>query len=839
MRFLFVLLSFCILCVGTANAQNAKDTRYDHNKKTKKLSPEDEAQAEFDKLPPDQKRVLIEVQEEIDREQMQVTKKPTPKTTKAGKSTPLPRSGAAELAEKEEAAKKKSKGQDTVPLPLTEPPTTVDAKAKKSSIKDKPAAPNTNDLKNTSVKTAKLKSQFKPKRKVNYTPDELKEFSLYTERIKSNPDSADVAIMIPKTEPGKSNEAKLQKAIELVQNKFPDKALSPLRELNKAEPKNANISYWLGRAYLECYNNNEKATFFLAKAAEHTDLNYLYKYPQQNKLAPLDAMFFTGISHFKNGNLNEADRFLRLFIGVSQPNDPLRNQAQLALQQIANAEKMTKEPKRNVSLTNLGPKVNTPYADYGAYVTLDGTELYFTSCRAVQQTKKGAPQGIDYENAKFNDDIFVAGLNKDGKWDEVKKIDLVSVGNKSVKGVSNNSRNLWLLRDDPENTDFYESVYGFDAWQAEASLAPYNVSLKWGKNFTINQDRTVIYFATDQLPGGYGGKDIFYVARQYDGSWSEPMNVGPNVNTAWDEDMPFLHPNARVLYFSSNSPRSMGGFDIFRSQLVGEWQTPENMGYPLNSVGDDLYFTIAPDGRTGYLSKQEKGGQGDLDIYQVNFFSIGNSLPPRLQANFKVDLKKEDKNAKGTRTQVENETTEIVLTNILTREQYTYVPNFRTGNFSVYLDPCTKYNIEYRKNGVPVRTEDFVAPCELSETDKTVQYDETSPISQNKVNRQVPLIDKREANLQGYAWQLLRNGQPVIYMAMKSINYLDAKGGIIKSVKLDSEGIFPIEDIPGDQDYIFELMVDEENTCDQFSVIMVKDRKRMPINYKYSVVCYR
>ncbi len=859
MRFLFILVTLSVLGIGSVQAQDTKGARYDNSKKPKQLTPEQEAQAEFDKLPAEQKRVLLEVQEEIEREKYSDTKKNkgVKKPEKKDKETPLPRSGAAAVTEVEEqkSKKDKSKGakkvatEDAKSTTETSPAETKETKATKEVkpvAKEKSKKPTKEELeafKNTTVHPLPLKHQLKPNSKtVAYNEAELKEFSLYVERISPFPDSADVAVLIPKVEPAKANEAKLEKAIDLVQTRFPDKALSILNELHKAEPKNANIQYWLGRAYLECYNTNEKATSYLAKAAEHTDFNYVYKNPEQNKLAPLDALFYTAISYFRNSQFKEADRFLRLYIGVTkEKNDPLKTQAELALLQLANAEKMVKEPKRSVSLANLGPNINTPYADYGAYATLDGTELYFTSARAAvaqAKAKKGAIQLIDYANAKFQDDIFVATLSTEGTWADAKTLGLVAVGNKSVKGISANSRNLWLLKDDDFNIDFYETSYGFDTWQAETSLSPYSITLKWGKNFSVSADKTVIYFATNQLPG-YGGYDIFYVVRQFDGSWSEPMNVGPNVNTAWDEDMPFLHPNARVLYFSSNSPRSMGGFDVFRSLLIGEWQTPENMGYPINSVGDDLYFTIAPDGRTGYISKQEKGGQGDLDIYQINFFSYTSALPPRLQANFKIDLKKEDKNAKGAGTQIENETNEIVLTNILSREQFTYVPNFRTGNFSVYLDPCTKYNIEYRKNGQAVRTEDFIAPCEDNATDNTLRYDPTVATAPQKVNRLVPLVDKREANLQGYGWQLQRNGQPVIYMALKPVNYLNAKGEIIKTVKLDSEGIFPFEEIPGDQDYIFELELDEENTCNQFKVVMVKDRKRMPINYSYSVVCYR
>ena len=127
-----------------------------------------------------------------------------------------------------------------------------------------------------------------------------------------------------------------------------------------------------------------------------------------------------------------------------------------------------------------------------------------------------------------------------------------------------------------------------------------------------------MYFVSDR-EGGYGGRDIYRLVKLPNGEWSQAYNIGPPINTPFDEDSPFLHPNGKTFYFSSNGEESMGGFDIFHSELNedGKWTFPVNMGYPLNTVEDDLYFTTNADGKNGYYASSHEGGYGEKDIYKV------------------------------------------------------------------------------------------------------------------------------------------------------------------------------------------------------------------------------
>ena len=134
----------------------------------------------------------------------------------------------------------------------------------------------------------------------------------------------------------------------------------------------------------------------------------------------------------------------------------------------------------------------------------------------------------------------------------------------------------------------------------------------WETHCTMTPDGQHLYFASDR-PGGYGGRDLYRLTRLPNGDWSKAQNMGPEINTPYDEDSPFIAVNNKTLYYASNGPESMGGFDIFvifRDE-ENNWSKPANMGFPINSTGDDIYYTTTVDGLRGYLSSFRKNGFGE------------------------------------------------------------------------------------------------------------------------------------------------------------------------------------------------------------------------------------
>ena len=141
----------------------------------------------------------------------------------------------------------------------------------------------------------------------------------------------------------------------------------------------------------------------------------------------------------------------------------------------------------------------------------------------------------------------------------------------------------------------------------------------WEGNVSLSANERTLYFSSERL-GGYGGRDIYISTKNEDDLWSKAVNLGPVINTPYDDESPFIHADDKMLYFSSQGHNSMGGFDIFVSRLQedGSWSTPENIGYPISTTGDDKYYVVSADGERGYYSSAKLGGYGQQDIYIVH-----------------------------------------------------------------------------------------------------------------------------------------------------------------------------------------------------------------------------
>ena len=129
----------------------------------------------------------------------------------------------------------------------------------------------------------------------------------------------------------------------------------------------------------------------------------------------------------------------------------------------------------------------------------------------------------------------------------------------------------------------------------------------------MSADGRELYFVSRRN----GNADIYCARRNADGTWGEPLNLGTPINTKGTEMAPFIHPDGQTLYFSSDKHVGMGGFDLFMSRRGedGQWQEPVNLGFPINTSGDEINFFVAADGKTAFISSQREGGKGGYDIY--------------------------------------------------------------------------------------------------------------------------------------------------------------------------------------------------------------------------------
>ncbi|MFZ1689056.1 MAG: hypothetical protein WAU70_16665, partial [Flavobacteriales bacterium] len=222
-----------------------------------------------------------------------------------------------------------------------------------------------------------------------------------------------------------------------------------------------------------------------------------------------------------------------------------------------------------------------------------------------------------------------------------------------------------------------------------------------------------------------GGRDIWCVKRLPNGEWSLPQNLGPTVNTPFDEDAPFMHADGQTLFFSSNGHSTMGGYDIFKTALLepegNTWTQPDNLGYPLNTVNDDIYFCLSDDGTTGYFSSERAGGMGAQDIYQVTF--------PSSQLDFVAVM--------GTVTDAMDEPLKARITLIdlaLEETQGIYNTNANTGRYLMVVEPGKRYRMLVESDSCTSYTGEFQPTMANGEREMLLDVRMTRSMAQSNPN---------------------------------------------------------------------------------------------------------
>ena len=339
--------------------------------------------------------------------------------------------------------------------------------------------------------------------------------------------------------------------------------------------------------------------------------------------------------------------------------------------------------KRNVLIQNIGITINTEHQEYVPLISADEKMMLFTSRRPGGTGGKLDPNGRPFE------DIYMS-VKENNTWNvpKVIKNEINTDGNDACVGLSADGQILFLFKpsEDLRTGDIYESRMGLDDWETATKLGS-NINSEYNEtSATITLDDKVLYFSSDR-PGGFGGKDIYKVLRLPNGKWSKAINLGPTVNTPYDEDAPFIHTDKVTLYFSSKGHQNMGGYDVFKTVYEKrKWSNPENLKYPINTVRDDIFFVLSASGKVGYYSSSRDGGMGGQDIYKV----VLKDEFVKKHVLKAVALSKKDKTPISAKiTLIENESKKV---------NGIYKSNDNTGKFIMLVDPEKSYNIIVESN---------------------------------------------------------------------------------------------------------------------------------------------
>lgn len=440
----------------------------------------------------------------------------------------------------------------------------------------------------------------------------------------------------PKNFPGKENELKnaiqnLKKGDDIFMGKgifYYKDAIPFYMEAYEFNPNNSELNYKLGKCYLYSPGNKNEALRFLLEAYE------------LNPEISLDICYLIGTAYHLTGNYNKAIEFYKKQLDVFSQKagqDPKRkrqfgNIIEEIQKKIKECEfaKNIKPVFKNAKVINLGPSINSPYTEYGPVVVADESKIYFTSRR------KGTTGGkIDKLINDYFEDIFVAERIGENKWSKAKPMDppINTDNHESIIGLTPDGLRVLIYKADKGGDgNIYEAEVSGGKWGKPIKLPEPINSPFHESSAAYGPDGRTLYFTTlAPYRGGMGGRDIWVSRKDEKGNWSPPENLGPTVNTPKDEEGVFIHPDGRTLFFSSNGHPTMGGFDIFRTYKGddGKWSNPENLGPPINSPYDDVFFYLAPSGDHAYFSSIRNDAIGEKDIYVI-YFEIKEEEKPKV-----------------------------------------------------------------------------------------------------------------------------------------------------------------------------------------------------------------
>ena len=497
----------------------------------------------------------------------------------------------------------------------------------------------------------------------------------------------------------------VQKNTLLLLDGFFKKSLIVADKLLEIEPNNANFNYRKGYALLKAVGGFKEAIPHLEIAITNSSKIYDVFSPKE-KNSSIDSYYYLGRCYHLDGNIPKARENYELFQNKAPNVSELLPDVELMLIQCDIAEDFLENP-RNYEMVNLGETINSNAPEYSPIISLDGQALYYTSRRLRED--KSNEDIVEPKDNMYLEDVYVSYKKNGKEWQKPELMEFcLPERNEATVAVSTDERFIYVYKDDEGNGDIFYSEFEDSRFKKLQALETEGLNTDaWEPHLTVSPDGRVKYFSSDR-EGGFGGRDIYRIIKLPNGEWSQPQNLGPTVNTKYDEDSPFISVDNKTLYFSHNGNLSMGGFDVFVTVLgeENEWSDPINLGYPLNSMGDDIYYTTTADGLTGYLSSYRADGIGEKDIYEIKNDYLGLNNVAVLTGKIRT-----------TTDEPIPEDIAFTLTCLNCGNDYERViyPRVNDGGFFASLQPCRTYEMVFHYNNgeTEFHRETFDTECDL------------------------------------------------------------------------------------------------------------------------------
>lgn len=392
-------------------------------------------------------------------------------------------------------------------------------------------------------------------------------------------------------------------------------SLKLFQTLVKEDPSNANFNFRLANAIIMSKSQIDPLPYLEKAAKAVNQRNYKSNY--KNRFAPEQTWSLISREYHRSMQFTKAlsayDSVLKY---TDKRNIALVNEIQGYKENCRSGAELIKKPikVRHLDFPPLGKyNINA----HSPLFSPDESVFLFT------KTEKTAPvESVSGEIPETDENIYFMELVK-GRWTAPKELssNISSSRKEASLGISPDGNTLLIFRDDlGDGNIYYSDLLDGKVWSRPKKFpSPINSS-GLESSATLSADGTVLYFTSDRK-GGYGGMDIYMSKKDSRGHWGDAVNLGPEINTKWHEESPHLQAYSNILYFCSNRPESIGGFDIFRCELVNDSKITKliNLGYPINTADNELFFKTSVDGRKGYFSSNCKSSFGELDLVVVEF----------------------------------------------------------------------------------------------------------------------------------------------------------------------------------------------------------------------------
>jgi hypothetical protein len=602
---------------------------------------------------------------------------------------------------------------------------------------------------------------------------------------------------------------------------YNDSALKTFLILYKMDPENANFCYFIGQLYLETPAHKADALPYLEKAASHVVTKYLPDDPYE-KSAPAPAYYYFARALHLNYQFSDAIVNFNLFKKMLAKNDGRQKDIDYWINCCNNGTELMKMPV-DCKVVNIGDSVNGKYPDYSPVVTADEQQLIFTSRRLGGMNDSTSEKD---SNGFYNEDIWISNAKIDGSWGMAKNIGNIinTPGNDASVSISPDGQQLIFYRDNTKGTASLNVSYlRGNQWsfsQSIDSASPGAVnSGTFNPSACLSPDQKTLYFSSSRA-GGLGGLDIYKISISDSGKWGSPINLGPNINTEYNEDAPFIHSDDSTMFFSSKGHNTMGGYDVFMSKMdTGSmWGVPTNMGYPINTPDDDIYFSSSSDGRRAYYSSVRKEGFGEKDIYEVYF---NNPLPVKKVAILVGYIHTPDNSPLPTDILVKSSP-------VKGGKVASVRVNPKTGKFLQILRPNQTYNVVISTQGKDVFNQNFYLPADSSYFTLSRAFFRTAIVLGDTTNVFVP---KPKIPVTDMGGAVLVNDLPLQPLSNMKIQLVDAKGNVVQTTLTDKDGHFTFEKLPIDQSYLIQVDVADPKLKHLKKLYLANARGKIVRNY--------